>query len=156
MIPDSFQVPDDWPTRPGRITLVAFDPQTEKPRPIWISRALLDKVARYQPPRRLEELCFNAIPTLRRPLGVWQGIRDHGTTGQPNWGYAYAGLPDFKPDGYGGQLQTESETFVVYLNEHWDLFDWAWETTDPSNNMMPEHFTEGRFGVRLWPRSQTN
>src|SRR5688572_22492020 len=104
MIPELWEPPPGWEKRNGRITLVAYSPEIDHAKAVWLSQSFLDQVARHHPKRRQYELAYNAVPTLRCPVAIWRGIRDRSGSGNPDWGIAYLGLPEFKYDNNGNQL----------------------------------------------------
>ncbi|MCH8822523.1 MAG: hypothetical protein IH984_03345 [Planctomycetes bacterium] len=139
----------------GYLDFEALNHEDDKARKLCLSLELADEVHRKHPARRFTELLYNVPSTLSDPLSINRGLRERGGP-QCEWGYAYVGLPSFKPDGYGNEFVPRNQVFVVYMNDDWNIFDWSWEPISPDDPEHPDRLKGGYFGEKLWSKSQKN
>jgi hypothetical protein len=101
--------------------------------------------AKARGPGAVEDLKWNVSDTARNPIEIFRGVREGG---ENRW-LCYAGRPKFRYDVHGHRVpSSETEIFLVFVNERQIVYTYRWENSDPEFPDLPNGHSE-RFDTRF-------
>jgi hypothetical protein len=144
-------VADEAPSRRGRLTIRAHDPETGGEIEVYVSYERLQAIAKRSRGQVME--AAEQVPQVLQQHGPeWEGLRndedEDRQAGGVGW-RCYCGVPDrsYTPDGDRCPPR-RGGVFLVFVNEDRVAYNWRWEPADPDDRNLPRgHQT--RFRRRL-------
>jgi hypothetical protein len=121
-----------------------LDPRGEGVTSAWMNESELRQI--YKLSRWKFHNLLTAIEVLKRPVQVWQALRQ--ASEEKVLGYAYVGRPPCMRDSDGNARPLASDrVFIVFLDLRMTLLEWRTEVAPDGG------FAEGeRFKELLWSR----
>lgn len=135
-----------------RTILNAMHPQMNGE--LWDIRISVDTVRRKSGSDRPGFMEFKHIvpEVLLRPLSICIGLlRDDGPL---PWGIVYCGHPKmryrkFAEDEIEAIETSKDHVFLIFVDEHREIYEWGWEICDPTDRALPGDWRERRFKWRV-------
>lgn len=133
------------PSRRGALAVPAIDPRDGAEWELRIWKDLLETKAKIYP---WEPLVFQhcVMHILKYPTAIFRGVRSEDTQDTL---LCYCGLP---PNTYADRgvrkPAREGFLFVVYVNEHREIYNWRWEKCDADSAHLPLDY-KTRYGEKV-------